>query len=533
MAKYRTEKSNNRPGLYFAPAAPGAFRPGKIRLPGVKVRRPPAVGPRLPPPPKPPGGPLFKPPRVPRVPFGKRLPPGIGRLPPSVLKRLFPWVTKAIPFVSIAFTAWEIYDWMKNPDIGPHSANLVPYGGMLCCKDAGVFPLNGYQATTTSSDLCPPPLCGLGGQVKQGDWPPRVISYKTAGTARYHLYLGKTSAPSRQIHGEEWHFPNSVAKKGINIPAAKPFVPEIPFIHWPDWLYPPVPFAPQPIPLAPPLNWPDPQPSPDEPPPPPAPLPPPPVVLPAPGGPPSVPAINWSPGGPADIGPHYKVPPDPERERERKKRFGPSASYKWFKFIEKLGGNYMEFDDNVSALYKGLHWSVRRWRGRDGVWRDRDITSTARLERLFQYAATVKFSVNDALLALAEEQATDWAFGKIGNAIKKKTAENADAGWWAGARGPSSQPQDNQWSEAYKKLQQERYKRDRIKRPYTSWRERQDGQWVRLIRFRPDTQIPWFKQKSNYPAPLRLRGNQLKGGFGRNYYAPNATQRPRTIKGLR
>ena len=214
MAKYRTLSPNVRPGPAYSSSGPGSYPRGKPGRPQIRVpRRPigPWEAPRLPPPPKPPGGPLFKPPKAPRVPFGKRLPPGIGRLPPSVLKRLFPWVMKGIPFVSIAFTAWEIYDWMQNPDIGPDRANLVPYGGMLCCKDGGVFPLNGYQATTTSSDLCPKPLCGLGGQVKQGDWPPRVISYKTAGSARYHLYLGKTTAPSRQTHGEEWHFPNSVA----------------------------------------------------------------------------------------------------------------------------------------------------------------------------------------------------------------------------------------------------------------------------------------------------------------------------------
>ena len=141
--------------------------------------------------------------------------------------------------------------------------------------------------------------------------------------------------------------------------------------------------------------------------------------------------------------------------------------------------------------------------------------------------------MNDALNALATEQVTDWAFGKIGNAIKQKTKDNADAGFWAGARGPSSRPDDNQWSEAYKKLQRERYQRNKKLRKFTSWREAQNGKWVRMVKERPDTQIPWYKQKSLYPAPLRFRGKQLKGGFGRNYYASTATQRTRTIKGSR
>ena len=47
-------------------------------------------------------------------------------------------------------------------------------------------------------------------------------------------------------------------------------------------------------------------------------------------------------------------------------------------------GSYTEVDDTVAALYKGLPWKLRRWRGRDGVWRDRDITSVDRAKRLYQ-----------------------------------------------------------------------------------------------------------------------------------------------------
>ena len=304
----------------------------------------------------------------------------------------------------------------------------------------------------------------------------------------------------------------------------------------PDWLSPPLPFAPMPIPLAPPLTWPDPPPGPMDRPTPVDPVPP---IMPAPR-PGVVPSIDWSPGGSIPLAPgdHVKRPPDGPTERERKKRLGPSASWQWYKFIERVGGSYMEFDDNVAALYKGLHWTVRRWRGRDGVWRDRDITSTARLSRIFQYAATVKFSVSDAITELANEQASDWAFGKIGSAIKRKTEENANAGFWAGARGPSSQPQDNQWSEAFKELQRQRYQRNKKLRRYTSYREVSPGEWKRVEAYRPDTQIPWYKQTSNYPRKPR-RGEaefwDLSGpekdrntrNVKRYYYAASNTRRPR------
>lgn len=437
---------------------------------------------------------------------------------------------KAIPVISAAVTAWEIYDWMTNPAYREGQIDLSAYGGVRCCSIPGLE-RNAYYGQTSTRDNCSDvTLCGLAGQLTNGSFPPRMLSFHTSGSARYRLYIGEFNTPhTRQTHAEGWKFPRRGAPVNFDIPAAVPFVPDVPFIPLPDWIAPPVPFAPQPIPVAPPLNWPEPAPSPMDRP---APLPvSPPVLMPTPGIP-SVPSIDMSPGVPLAPGHHDLRPPAPH-ERERKKRLGPDATYRWYKLIEKLGGSYMEFDDNVAALYKGLHWSVRRWRGRDGVWRDRDITSTARLERLFSYLATVKFSVTDAVNALAQEQASDFAFGKIGNAIKKKTAENADAGFWAGLRGPSSQPQDNYWSEAYKKLQQERYKRNHVAKKYTSWREAENGRWVRVERYRPNTQIPWFRQKSLYPAPLRLRGNQLKGGWGRNYYSSAPSQRPRTIKGSR
>ena len=412
-------------------------------------------------------------------------------------------------------------------------------GYSLCCSYPG-FQLNAYALQSSASQTtCAlggiQNYCGLSGQVTDGSWPASLGAH--ADSLRI-LLLGEYNQPrTRMTIGQIWHNPDWSNPTWKPIPAITP-KPGGPIVNipneWvpplPDWLYPPRPFDPQPIPVAPPLTLPDPLPSPEAPAvPPPAPRPP---IMPAPV-PGVVPAINWSPGGFLDPGDHVKRPPDPPTERERKKRLGPSDSWKWYKFIERVGGSYMEFDDNVAAIYKGLHWSVRRWRGRDGVWRDRDITSTARLERIFQYAESVKFNVHDAIVALQSEQSSDRTFGKIGKILSDKTRDNANAGWWAGLRGPGQTPQDNQWSEAYKELQRQRYQRNKKLRKYTSWREAQNGEWVRVESRRPDMQIPWFKQDSLYPAPLRLRGNRLIGGFARRYYAPSATQRPRTIKGLR
>lgn len=283
MAKYRTMKPNNRrasPALALTPAArflaPNP-KSGPVRIPpGIPVKPAPA-------PAKPPGGPLFKPYRPKRLPFGKRLPPGIWRLPPSILQRLGPWGFKLLPWVGAAITAYEIYDWMNNPDVGPDRADLTPYGGILCCKDSNVFPLDSYAASTQSSDSCGgvSALCGTPGQVRNGVWPPRAWTAKSSGTARYVLLLGKANlAMTRQTHGEIWVFPRGPSNKGIIIPATKPFIPELPSITMPDWLVPPVPFAPMPIPLAPPLTWPDPDPNPEEPTRPPLPSPDPPIFLP-------------------------------------------------------------------------------------------------------------------------------------------------------------------------------------------------------------------------------------------------------------
>lgn len=521
-----------KPAPRPSPAAPGRRPPG--RPTPLRPRRPPNWFTPAKPPPKPPGGPLFKPPKIPRVPFGKRLPSVIRHLPPSVLKRLFPFLIRGLPFVGMALTAWEIYDWMQNPNIKPDATNLTPYGGNLCCKDPNIFPLDSYAQATQTSDNCggASTLCGLAGQPRTGggDWPPRLLEYSSTGTARRILYIGKANlGATRQTHGEIWVFPRGTVLK---VPAAVPFIPQFPGVQLPDWLAPPVPFAPQPIPWSPPLTWPDPLPSPEAPPVP-APVPYSPPVVASPPGVPVVPSVDFSPGGSPEPSFHVPRPPHRDDEREKKKRLGPSASYKWYKFLEKAGGTYMEFDDNVAALYKGLHWSVRRWRGRDGVWRDRDITSVARMERIFAYAATVKFSVSDAILELSKEQASDWAFGKIGNAIKKKTTENANAGWWAGARGPSSSPQDKFLPDMYKELQRQRFQRNKELHKYTSWREAENGKWVRVERYRPNTQIPWYKQDSLYPAPLKLRKNRVTGGWKRNYYASSATQRPRTIRGSR
>ena len=153
------------------------------------------------------------------------------------------------------------------------------------------------------------------------------------------------------------------------------------------------------------------------------------------------------------------------------------------------------------------------------MWRDRDITSTARLARIFQYAETVKFSVAEAIVALQSEQSSDRTFGKIGKILGEKTRDNANAGWWAGLRGPGQTPNDNQWDEAYKELQRQRYQRNKKLRKYTSWKEVAPGDWKRVERYRPDTQIPWYKQDSYYDAVLRNPDGSVRGGFDRYYYA--------------
>ena len=75
----------------------------------------------------------------------------------------------------------------------------------------------------------------------------------------------------------------------------------------------------------------------------------------------------------------------------------------------------------------------RRWRGRDGVWRDRDFGTHAKLQRIYQEMPD--FDINAALNAYAKQQLLDMAIGKFGQLGNEAVKRNP---YYVGAQGLQS-----------------------------------------------------------------------------------------------
>lgn len=443
-----------------------------------------------------------KPPGFPRSIWRKLLPPGIGML---------------IPIIAA-----------KWPDQMP---DMAAYGWTLCCGDPSLANARGPLTTFSISNAQQPPsgnpeaslcvtssqnLCGTFGQVPAADWPSpigAVVPTATSGdcvlgqvlrvgiynqsqtrytiTASYSRIIARRSNCSGGA-GVPYEWPEM-----LPIPGGIPSLPEIPGL--PQWVDPlPDPLAPEPMPVPKPVKWPDPSPSPEEGPRP-NPQPDPPIKVPPTGLGPGQPSIDvpLAPGSPPVPRPgwHVKEPPGPG-DKEKKKRLSPAASRAW---LETLVNSFTETDDMVAAIYRALPWQVRRWKGRDGVWRERDITTKDRLERI--YSEIGNLSVKKAVDNLIKDYLTDMAFGKVGNAMKKKIRELADEGLFVGSQGLGGQRYNRTWEEAEKELQKraasEKNKHARIIR--TRHYNKETGQWETREQYEPMTEIPWFRQKSNYP----------------------------------
>jgi len=189
-------------------------------------------------------------------------------------------------------------------------------------------------------------------------------------------------------------------------------------------------------------------------------------------------------------------------------------------FLEKLGGSYMEVDDYVGALYKGIPWKYRRWRGKDGVWRDRDITSVDRARRIGEYFN--QYNIAAGLKELAQMYVTDKAFGKVGTALKRKTAELGQENLWSGARGTGADvPLNRQDEEARKKLVRERYEANKKDRYYYKTDYLETGGFFRRKVSRPDTEIPWFRRGTRHKGSAATGQTYNRRGRGNSYYASN------------
>lgn len=233
--------------------------------------------------------------------------------------------------------------------------------------------------------------------------------------------------------------------------------------------------------------------------------------------------LGGDPFGPPEVTPepglHYPIP-TPRPERERKRRFSGKKGEMWNKLLESLGGNYMEFDDFIAALYKGIPYKYRRWRGRDGVWRDRDHTSDLRAQRIYEYFD--KYNVSVGLEELAKMWATDKAIGKFGQALKKRTRDLGDKGLYQGASGLGrGTPLNKQDNEVRKKLIRDRYAKTRKDREYWRYIDMGTAGWFRQKRLRPDTEIPWLRRETRHVGSSTALQSYSRRGRGKSYYSSN------------
>lgn len=520
----------------FLKRDPWAARPKPAPGSGPKpaTRRPPSRDPRVTPwrpRPKPvpitPKGPLFPGVKRPPVPFGRRPPYlPVSPLLPGKLRPLLPFL-RLHPLVGAALAAYDLYNlwqWLQQQGQG------APYGGVVDCGTLPRMPhLPGPIFGWTGSSRC----------VGTGPLPGPAVSGAVYGEwSITHKWLAEwwTVRVSRN-HGETlrfYHFPDGPPPPDMPYPppAERPGI----IIPQPDPLPYPYPFAPQPYPRTPPLTRPrdEPYPQPDpyprlQPSPRPAPTP-----SPAPGAVAPIPAIEWGTDSGIKPGWHEQRPPRRD-EREKKKRLKPGVGTQWLFLLKQGVGKYTEIDDTLSALYKGLPWKLRRWRGRDGVWRDRDITSVARAKRLYQLLG--ELDVNKAIEEVIKEELSDLAFGTAGNILKKRAKELGDQGLWTGNTGfqtGGSLREDN-WEEVYEKLKKEAAKEQKL-RQYTVKEMNPDGTYRLVRKRRPVTQIPWFKQESYYPRMARpgmaewweltaAEKAARKKNVKAYYYAPTRTHR--------
>lgn len=211
------------------------------------------------------------------------------------------------------------------------------------------------------------------------------------------------------------------------------------------------------------------------------------------------PTIDIEPGVKPAPGKHYKEPPE-GGDREKKGPISGKLADTWLGVMDGMINTFTETDDFVAAVYKSLHWSVRRWKGRDGVWRDRDITTTDRLKRLNEHAD--KISISRAIYNLAQNHGMDAAVGGIGKAMGEAVGRAVDTGYWRGARGLQAGGANQRkvsWDEVYERLKNDARIRDEKFNRYKRWVLDKDGKWRLETVVRKDkTQIPWLRREKGH-----------------------------------
>lgn len=383
-------------------------------------------------------------------------------------------------------------------------------GWTRCCKHGGaldVYWLNNQNNNGGCTGSPPSGLCGTGAQPFTGPWPAAIPAPSPTGNLGGVLHIG-TLEPSgtRATWKETWMRPSRPVAQGpypgVPLdPATKtwpwPYAPTLP-----QWWAVPWPLAPAPMPIAPPNVRPRPRPRP--------------LPKPRPEASPSIapnavniPVVEISPESPfPTLRDHRREPPD-GRTRERKKRLSVPYSGAWRKLLAAVG-TFTEFDDLVKALYAGLPTRLTRWRGRDGVWRQRDATTASRTRRLFDYIGSVNLekAIDFAIKAageVAKNQLQDYLLGKLGQQMQQagknfnhsrgvtisRMADLSEAEWEA--RKQAERIAFERWWQhegAKTKHGQGRW--------YWAKEYFKDGTYRWVQKERPKTQIPWYRHTYSY-----------------------------------
>lgn len=224
--------------------------------------------------------------------------------------------------------------------------------------------------------------------------------------------------------------------------------------------------------------------------------------------PPSLPALETEIKPEGSLHPYsspHELRKPYSHEKERKKRLPQEAIYQLGLGMMRKFGKFTEADDWAKAVYKALPWRIRRWRGRDGIWRDRDANTITRLSRIYEYAHDI--NVSEAIKNIMVDNAIDKAGGKFGKSLAKATAKNG-----VGLTGPQTGEKMKQqiWDDAAKK-----WKRSQPvpQRTYRQWekvdqnklytdpngdiRSYTGRRWRLTDRVRPNTQIPWYQYQTD------------------------------------
>ena len=466
--------------------------------------------------------------RPPKVNFGRKMP--FAFEPPGWPKGV------KLPWMPAAVAGGMLLGWY----LARQGGYAMP-GGWVKCWDAG-----GPKQARAGPSLAWADTCSktagdylLSLQVPSGVYgdPIHVNAFPWEQAIWFGPYINPEE--TRMMYTEKWMHPDLPGASGpFDIEYRPPvFLPALPPLPWaPNWPL----ISPMPIPWAPPVTPVKPRPNPN---PNPEPTPDPygdpvPTVTPSPA---VIPSTDITSDGPV-VTPlpnvHVKEPPV-WPDKEKKKRLSPKESALWRAALEASGTSYMELDDFVSAIYKGLPWQVRRWRGRDGVWRDRDANTADRMSRIYDLFG--QLDIRQAIANVAAQEAADRVLGKIGQTLADRARALGDAGLYhrpVGFQYGNNKVVDN-WEEL-DRLRKEDAARALAAHVRTYKVKRYDAasnRWYWVEKQRPVTQIPWFRQASYYPGLARpgmgeywdLTEAEKEARLRtvrRYYYAPRATYNP-------